>query len=88
MVFFSIVCLLVMIVFFCIYSIRSMRTVNSYGGDYHNEKAEDFQLKKEDDQQQDESGDYVEYKDPDESSDFERTKDHNSEKDNTFEKVY
>lgn len=88
MVLFSIICLLVMIVFFCIYSIRSMKVINSYGSEYYEEGVEKDQMQKMEEKKADESADYVEFKDLDTSSDYDKSKDKNSEKDSTFEKVY
>lgn len=81
LIIFSILCLLVMIVFFCIYSIRSIKSQSNYGNDYYNDGIENFDMKKA------EEDDYEEYKPPDDSSEFERDSDISDQKDKTFEKV-
>ena len=86
LVIFSIICLLGMIIFFCIYAIRSKKPKECYGNDYYHEGAENFNLNKKSNDDINESDDYFEFSDKDKDSGYDKSSQDNNDK--TFEKVF
>jgi hypothetical protein len=72
-----------MIIFFCIYSIRSQRQQTQYGNNYYGEGAENYKMKE---KKIEDSVDYLEFNDSEKSSEFDKSSQDNSDK--TFEKVF